>query len=194
MTMRYEWKVILMTGLVSMLGACRSSLPPITTERNVDLGKFMGDWYVVANIPTSIERGAHNAVESYRLDGDGTIATAFTFRDGAFDGKVKRYCPRGFVRDTASNAIWGMQFVWPIKADYRIVHVSPDYQRTIVGREKRDNVWIMARTPQISDAEFEDLRERVARERYDMTKLARVPQRWPEPANAPPRGTVEECS
>ena len=109
----------------------------------------MGDWYVIANIPTSIERGAHNAVESYRLDADGSIATTFTFREGAFDGKLKRYCPRGFVRDTRSNAIWGMQFIWPIKADYRIVYVSPDYQRTIIGREKRDNVWIMARTPQI---------------------------------------------
>ncbi len=107
----------------------------------------MGDWYVIANIPTSIERGAHNAVESYRLDTDGSIATTFTFRDGAFNGELKRYCPRGFVRDTRSNAIWGMQFLWPIKADYRIVYVSPDYQRTIIGREKRDNVWVMARTP-----------------------------------------------
>ena len=118
-----------------------------------------------------------NAVRSMRLSRIGRTATAafattFTFREGGFDGKVKRYCPRGFVRDTRSNAIWGMQFIWPIKADYRIVYVSPDYQRTIVGREKRDNVWIMARTPQIPAADFQDLRDRVAREGYDMTKLA----------------------
>ena len=154
----------------------------------------MGDWYVIANIPTSLERGAHNAVESYRLEADGSIATTFTFRDGAFDGKVKRYCPRGFVRDTGSNAVWGMQFVWPIKADYRIVHVSPDYQRTIIGREARDNVWVMARTSQIGEAEFQELSARVAKEGYDMTKLALVPQQWPEAANAPPRSAEEECS
>lgn len=191
---RHAFGVIVMSGLLSLLGACRSSQPPLTTEPNVDLGKFMGDWYVIANIPTSLERGAHNAVESYRLDSDGTIATTFTFRDGAFDGEVKRYCPRGFVRDTRSNAVWGMQFIWPIKADYRIVHVSTDYQRTIVGREKRDNVWIMARTPQVDAAQFQELRERVAREGYDTTKLAPVPQQWPEPENAPPRNTEEECS
>ena len=192
--MRQPFGVFLSMSILSLLGACRSSHPPIATAPNVELARFMGDWYVIANIPTSIERGALNAVESYRQDSDGSIPTTFTFREGGFDGKLKRYCPRGFVRDTRSNAVWGMQFIWPIKADYRIVYVSPDYQRTIVGREKRDNVWIMARTPQISAADFQDLRDRVAREGYDMTKLAMVPQQWPESANAPPRDAEEECS
>jgi apolipoprotein D and lipocalin family protein len=190
--MRIVHKVVLMS-LLSLLGACRSPQPPLATEPKVDLPRFMGDWYVIENIPTSLERGAHNAVESYRLDTDGTIATTFTFRDGGFAGKVKRYCPRGFVRDDPSKAIWGMQFIWPIKADYRIVHVSADYQRTIVGRQKRDHVWIMARTPQIAAAELQELRARVAREGYDLSRLLPVPQQWPEDPAAPPRD-AEECS
>ena len=72
--------------------------PPLALAADVDLARFMGDWYVIANIPTFIERGAHNAVESYRLAADGTIETTFTFRDGGFDGEPKRYTPRGFVR------------------------------------------------------------------------------------------------
>jgi apolipoprotein D and lipocalin family protein len=184
---------VLSMGLLTFLAACRSPLPPLTNEAQVDLPRFMGDWYVIANIPTSLERGAHNAVESYRQDADGHIATTFTFRDGGFEGPVKRYCPKGFVRDDPSRAIWGMQFIWPIKADYRIVYVSPDYQRTIIGRQKRDNVWIMARTPQISAAELDDLRTRVARESYDMSQLQLVPQRWPESERAPSRAAGEPC-
>ena len=190
----HHLKVLITMSLLSLLSACRSSHAPLTTASQVDLPKFMGDWYVIANIPTSIERGAHNAVESYRLDTDGSIATTFTFRDGAFDAKLKRYCPRGFVRDTGSNAIWGMQFLWPIKADYRIVYVSPDYQQTIVGREKRDNVWVMARTPTINPADLQNLRDRVAKEGYDMTQYVLVPQQWPEPAGAPLRSAEKECS
>jgi apolipoprotein D and lipocalin family protein len=186
-------KVILTMSLISLLGGCRSSQAPLTTAANVDLARFMGDWYVIANIPTSLERGAHNAVESYQLAADGTIPTTFTFRDGAFDGEVKRYCPRGFVRDDPSKAVWGMQFIWPIKADYRIVYVSPDYQRTIVGRQKRDNVWVMARSPQLDAAQLQELRDLVAREGYDMTNYQLVPQQWPESASAPPRGAAEDC-
>jgi apolipoprotein D and lipocalin family protein len=161
------------------LAGCQS-LPPMATVAQVDLDRFMGDWYVIANIPTWIERGAHNAVESYRRDADGTIATTFRFRADRFDGPVKVYRPRGFVRDDGSNALWGMQFLWPIKADYRIVHLDAEYQHTIIGRQARDYVWIMARTPNITEEHYRALVERVAQLGYDPARLERVPQRWPE--------------
>ncbi|MDP6879185.1 MAG: lipocalin family protein, partial [Candidatus Marinimicrobia bacterium] len=39
-------------------------LDKLETVDYVDLEKFMGDWYVIANIPTFIEKGAVNAIES----------------------------------------------------------------------------------------------------------------------------------
>jgi apolipoprotein D and lipocalin family protein len=170
-----------------LLAGCQTPAhPPLRIEPSVDLDRFMGDWYVIANIPTFIERGAHNAVERYELDPDGTIATTFTFRDGGFDGELRTYRPRGFVHDRTSNAIWGMQFIWPIKADFRIVYVSPTYDVTVVGREKRDYAWLMARTPNLPDPTYRSLLEMLAQEGYDITKVQRVPQRWPE-ADARPR-------
>jgi apolipoprotein D and lipocalin family protein len=162
--------------IAALLGACAAPAP-IATVSHVDLERFMGKWYVIANIPTFIERGAHNAVESYRLDADGTIATTFDFRRGAFDGEPVEYTPRGFLRD-ASNAVWGMQFVWPFRAEYRIVYLAPDYSATIIGRSKRDYVWIMARTPTIPEADYARLAARVGELGYDVAKLERVPQRW----------------
>ena len=138
----------------------------------------MGDWYVIANIPTFIEKGAHNAIESYKLDADGTIATTFTFRAGGFDGESKRYTPRGFVRDRESNAVWVMQFVWPIKADYRIMYLADDYSQTVVGRQQRDYVWIMARTPAIPEADYQRLLKFVGEQGYDIKQVLKVPQQW----------------
>ena len=162
-----------------LLAGCRESAhPPLALAEDVDLGRFMGDWYVIANIPTALEKGAHNAVESYRLDEDGTIATTFTFRKDGFDGDEKRYAPRGFVREGTGNAVWGMRFVWPVKADYRIAYVDRGYTQTVIGREARDYVWIMARTPQIPDADYERLVAFVASQGYDATRIQKVPQRW----------------
>jgi len=163
------------------LGGCQSvqDHPPLRLAPKVDLERFMGDWYVIANIPTFIEKGAHNAVESYRLDADGfTIPTTFTFRAGGFDGEEKRYTPKGTVIDRASNAVWGMQFVWPLKADYRIVYVADDYSTTIIGREKRDYAWIMARKPALPEAEYRRLAGMLAEQGYDISKLRKVPQQW----------------
>jgi apolipoprotein D and lipocalin family protein len=71
-----------------------------------------------------------------------------------------------------------MRFVWPIKADYRIVYLDDDYTQTIVGRQDRDFVWIMARTPTISKPDYDRLVSLVESLGYDAAKLYRVPQRW----------------
>jgi apolipoprotein D and lipocalin family protein len=174
----------LLAPLLLLAGCQTASHPPIATVPRVDLERFMGDWYVIASIPTFIEKGAHNAVESYRLANDGTIETTFTFRKDGFDGEEKRYTPTGYVLDRESNAVWGMQFVWPIKADYRIVHLAPDYSLTVIGREARDYVWIMTREPEISEAAYRSVVDLLAREGYDISRIQRVPQRW---RDEPPR-------
>ena len=176
---------LLLALLLTPVAGCRSAPPPLATVEHVDLPRFMGPWYVIANIPTWLERGAHNAVESYVLDPDGSIETTFTFRDGSFDGPLKTYHPRGFVLDTRSNAQWGMRFVWPFKADYRIIYLSADYSQTVIGRQQRDYVWIMARTPTIDDADYRRLLHFIAAAGYDAARVERVPQRWPANGAAP---------
>ncbi len=165
-------------ALAMLLGACASKGPEMKTVDYVDLDRFMGDWYVIANIPTFLEKGAHNAVESYAMNDDGTIATTFVFRDGGFDGEKKTYTPKGFVRDDGTNALWGMRFIWPIKADYRIVYLDEDYTQTVIARQKRDFIWIMARTPEISAEDYDKIIGFVASIGYDVSKIERVPQRW----------------
>ena len=61
------------------------------TVNYVDLEKYMGDWYVIANIPTFIEKNATNAIESYKLSSDGLIHTTFSFYKGSPEGEKKIY-------------------------------------------------------------------------------------------------------
>jgi apolipoprotein D and lipocalin family protein len=161
-----------------VLSGCQSTpeRPPIASVSRVDLQRFMGDWYVIGNIPTFIEKEAFNAIESYRLASDGTIETTFSFNKGGPDGPFKKYTPKGYVRDTSSNAVWGMQFVWPIKAEYLIAYLNDDYSHTIIARNKRDYVWILARTPTIPQEQYDALVERTRQMGYDVTLLRRVPQ------------------
>jgi apolipoprotein D and lipocalin family protein len=167
--------------LLLVLGGCAVSPDKVTIKPLpvVDLPRFMGPWYVLANIPTFIEKGAYNAVESYRIDADGSIDTTFTFRKDAFDGPEKRYNPRGFVVPGTNNAIWGMRFVWPVKAEYVIAWVNPEHTETIIARSSLDYVWVMARTPTIAPERYEALLEKVRALGYDMSKVQKVPQNWP---------------
>ena len=171
---------ITLSLLCLLINGC-SSLPPIKTVNYVDLERFMGDWYVIACIPTLIEQDIYNAVESYQLNQDGTIQTTFTFKKGGFEGKPKKYEPKGFVVPNTGNALWGMQFIWPIKAEYRIVELDMDYQNTIIARNARDYVWLMSRQPKISDDQYNRYVLKINEMGYDVSKLVKVPQYSDQP-------------
>lgn len=177
-----RWAALL---CVAVGGGCTSpNLPPLLAiDRKVDLERFMGDWYVIGFIPVSVpffsEEGAHNGVESYRLTEQGIIETTYTFRKGSFDGPEKRMTPKGWVHDEETNAEWRMQFLWPFEAAYLIVYLDEDYRRTIIGVPNRKYVWIMSRDPELSNADYDELLDHVARIGYDRDKVQRVPQRWP---------------
>ena len=174
-------KYSLILSLVLIFTGCASQkMNEIPLVKQVDLPKFMGDWYVIAVIPTVIETEAYNAVENYTLNADGTIATTFTFNKGSLNGPIKKYEPKGFVRANTGNALWGMQFIWPIKAEYRIVNLEKNYQSTIIARNARDYVWIMSRTPQMSDTEYQGLVNLVKGWGYDISKLRKVPHSLPK--------------
>jgi apolipoprotein D and lipocalin family protein len=172
-------KPLALLSCLLLLTGCATSRPTLKTVEKIDLKRYMGPWYVIACIPTFIETKAYNAIEDYRLESDGTIDTTFTFNNGGFDGPPKRYNPRGFVVDRVNNSTWGMQFIWPFKSEFLITYLSPDYSQTVISRNKRDYVWIMARTPQIPEVDYQRLLGEIAAQGYDLAKLRKVPQSWP---------------
>lgn len=167
--------IFLLTLLTACAGKTMNVIKPVN---EVNIERFMGDWYVIAAIPTLIEKESFNAIENYQLNVDGTIATTFTYYKGGFDGPLKSYQPKGFIVPNTGNAIWGMQFIWPIKADYRIAYLDESYQHTIIARNARDYVWIMARTPQITDVKYDELISFVRGLGYDVSSMRKVPQSW----------------
>ncbi len=147
----------------------------VCTAGLVDLERFMGDWFVIASIPTLPERGVSEAVKSYRLRADGTIATTFLYRRGP-GGARRTLTARGFVEADSGNAVWGMQFLWPLRADYRIMYVNGDYTQTAIGRSKRDYAWILSRSPDMHHRDFFRHVKRLREQGYDTDRLRIVPQ------------------
>ena len=108
---------------MALIGGC-SSHPPLPSPEYVDLERFMGRWYVLGYTPILVDEQAHNAIEHYRLDEKNKIQTTYQFRDGGFDGELKTYTPVGWVHDKSTNAEWRMQFIWPFRSDYIILHLA----------------------------------------------------------------------
>ena len=164
--------------LIYLAGCSMNSHQPLKTVDQLDLQRFMGNWYVIANIPTFVEKGAVNAVENYALEDDGTIAVTFTYHKEDRSKPRKTMKSRGFVVPGTSNAQWKIQFFWPIKFPYYVIDLDEDYKYTVIGLPNRKYLWIMAREPYLDEEIYEGIIQRVREQGFDISKIQRVPQNW----------------
>ena len=191
--MRRVSVLVTILAAASLLG-CQSARaePPLQPVSRVDLPRYMGNWYVIASIPTHFERDSYNPVETYRLEPDGEICTSFRFREGGFDGPLKRIHSVATVVPDTRSAQWKVHLYWILREQYIVSWLAPDYSRVIIARNARDYMWLMARTPTIPTAEYRQMLARIEAMGYDLSKVRKSPQRWPE-AGAEPRRFGEPC-
>jgi apolipoprotein D and lipocalin family protein len=151
--------------------------PPLETVDEVDLDRYMGRWYVIANIPYFAEEGNVAGRAIYRMRDDGRIDDIYRYREGDFDAPEEEMRGVAWVVDERSNARWKVQFFWPFRFDYYIVALDEDYRWSVVGHPSRDYAWIMAREPALDDERYRALLELLEARGFDPDALKKVPHR-----------------
>jgi apolipoprotein D and lipocalin family protein len=150
--------------------------PPLTSSAQVDLPKYMGRWWVIANIPYFAENGKVATADVYALNADGTIDNVFAYRK-AFGKPEKTMHATARVYPGTGNNHWQVRF-WGglIRAQLLILEVSPDYSWALIGNPDRSMAWVFAREPVMDDAQLKLLSEKFRAYGYDPAELKRVPQ------------------
>ncbi|EQC46158.1 lipocalin family protein [Bacteriovorax sp. Seq25_V] len=168
--------VKLITLLLLISSCSHYTAEELRTVEYIDTNKYQGKWYVIENIPTMFEIGAHNATETYMFDGD-NIKIDFKYNADSFDGEIKSYPQKGEVFNKDTNAHWKIKIPWiPWKFDYLVIDIAKDYSWCVVGVPSKNYVWIMARDKTIPAETLTGIRSRLKEIGYDISKLEQVPQ------------------
>ena len=138
---------------------------------DLNLDKYLGDWYEIARFEHKFERGIQYCKANYSLREDGKVTVLNT---GIKDGKPSK--AKGKAKFTDNPRILRVSFFGPFYGDYRIMLLDPDYQWVLVGGSDESYLWILARTPKISDEVKETILSEATRRGYDVGKLIWVEQ------------------
>jgi apolipoprotein D and lipocalin family protein len=172
--------------LVSLSIGCTSMKPPLQPVAHVDLPRYMGDWYVIANIPYFAEKDCYDSIESYALRPDGKINNWFRCRKGSFEAPMEQKASAvARVLDTTSNAVWSVRFFKIIPVKYVVVDLDPNYQWVMVGHPSRSYGWIMSRTKTLDDSIYQRILKDITAQGYDPAKFQKVPQSTTSAGNVP---------
>lgn len=147
-----------------------------TAQGSVDLPRFMGRWWVIANIPYFAERGKVATADDYELLPDGRIRNVYVYRK-AFDRPEQRMNGTARVLDGSAGTRWKVRFFGGlVQADFEILEVAEDYSWALIGHPKREMGWVFSRQQAMDDATYQALLQRMTAHGYDISKFQRVPQ------------------
>ena len=161
---------------ISIVAGCATSSPPLTLAPHVDLDRYAGRWYVIANIPYFAERGKVGSYFDIRIKPGGKFTDTYVSHSKTFDAPLKSFTLNGYVVPGTGNARWRESPFWPLYLSYLILYVDPDYQTALVGYPGRGYGWVFARQPVIDDATYGSLLGRMKDKGYDISQFRRVPQ------------------
>ena len=161
---------------VSALAACGSDSAPLTLAPKVDLDRYAGRWYVIANIPYFAEKGNVGSYFDISFQAGDKLTDVYTAHPKTFDAPTKSYTLKGYVVPGTGNARWRESPFWPLYLSYLILYVDPDYQTALVGYPGRGYGWVFARKPVVDDATYQSLLDRMRDKGYDIGQFRRVPQ------------------
>ena len=152
------------------------AMPPLQAAAHVDLQRYMGRWYLLANIPNRDEAGKVAVSLDYSLRNSGRIKQIFTARDTDFTHEPQSWLSQAHIADRRSNARWKLADTWALGRESVILYVDPDYRHALVGHPSRSTVWLLSRETRITDEQFEVLMKRLDAQGYDTLRVRKLPQ------------------
>jgi apolipoprotein D and lipocalin family protein len=140
----------------------------------VDLDRYSGRWYVIANIPYFAERGKVASYFDVSFPG-GHVRDVYTARSD-FASPESRFVMGGYVVPGTGGAKWRESPFWPLYFSYLILDIDPDYETALVGYRGRQYGWVFSRKPDMDDATYARLLKKFGDLGYDTGLFRRVPQ------------------
>ncbi len=143
---------------------------PLDVVPSVDINKYLGKWYEIASLPVSQQKGCNCTTAEYSLIDSSTILVKNTCRKDSITGEIDDVEGKAFVVPGSNNAKLSVQFFWPFRGDYWILHLDKDYQYALVGVPSRKYFWILSRTPDMDEKLRNELLDLAKSKGFDISK------------------------
>ena len=152
-----------------------------TTVDSVDLERYSGTWYEIGRLPMYFQRNcASDVTANYteKTDGSGIVVT-----NKCLDKKGSQIVAEGLAKpadDTGSKLKVTFLPSWirslPVgRADYWVLARDADYNTALVGTPNKKYLWLLARSPNVTQQTYTKYRQIAQDQGYDLQKFTLTP-------------------
>ncbi|USD36118.1 lipocalin family protein [Ferrimonas sp. SCSIO 43195] len=153
-----------------MLAGCTSVPTGVTPVQGFELERYLGTWHEVARLDHSFERGLSDVSAHYSRRDDGGVRVLNRGIDSS-SGDISEAEGRAYFVGESTTGHLKVSFFGPFYGAYVVFELDPDYQYAFVSGYNRDYLWLLARTPQVSESVMQAFRSRATELGFDLSGL-----------------------
>lgn len=142
-----------------------------TVVKQLDLERYMGTWYELARYDHRFERNMVGVTATYSFRDDGKIKVVNRGYKGTLNGPVSEAIGKAKVPDNSEPGKLKVSFFWIFYGDYFVLDLDENYQWALIGSSSDKYLWILSRTPQVSDELYNKFLEKLRKRGYNVEKL-----------------------
>ncbi len=151
----------LAAGLVAVLGGCSGVPDGLEPVHMFEPGRYVGRWYEIARLDHRFERGLVDVTADYALAPDGSELSVINRGYDPDEEVWQQVEGTAKFRQGPDVASLSVTFFWPFAGGYHVLSLDPEYRWALVCGSDRDQLWILARSPDLPPQDVRD--ELVAR-------------------------------
>lgn len=162
-------------GAALLLAGCTGIPKGTEPVTGFELDRYLGQWYEIARLDHSFERGLDCVTADYSRRDDGgvrVINRGVNLSEGEVDEAEGRAY---FIGDEDVGRL-KVSFFGPFYGGYNILELDEAYQWVLVAGPDRRYLWILARDPQLDAATYEGLVASAERMAFPVDELIEVDQ------------------
>lgn len=138
-----------------------------STVPDLDLSRYVGKWYEVESTQPFFQKGCVCNTAEYSLRDDGKINIVNSCNDTLPEGHVRVFEAIGAPSAEPGKLFVSSGGIPTFVPNYWVVDVASDYSYAVVSSFVRTPIWILSRTPEISQETRAAIYERLQKNGFD---------------------------
>jgi len=140
-----------LVSLFLLLGGCVGMPDGVRPVSDFELERYLGNWYEIARLDHSFERGLSRVTAEYSLRDDGGVRVVNRGYD-AKAGKWKESVGKAYFVEDENLGYLKVSFFGPFYGSYVVFELEQDqYQHAFISGPNTSYLWLMSRTPNVSE-------------------------------------------
>lgn len=159
-----------------LLTSCLSVPEGIAPVNNFELDRYLGRWYEIARLNHSFEQDLDAVTAEYSVREDGGIRVINSGLNIS-SGEIQQAEGRAYFVDDPTVGHLKVSFFGPFFGSYVIFELDQeDYQYAFIAGNTTDYLWLLSRSPRVSQKLLEKFKERATELGFDLQELILVTQ------------------